>query len=368
MDEVGRGVMVLDNTASIEILDSCKRVFNAETITNAEQELSLQFANLGMQDASFAPGLVTALYAGKFLWTKNFTPSNFSPFMICEAEPLIAVENQRRGLVLHLEDTNGKTSNEITATGGRNTVKAPATYHEMLQQLKFFRGACSIFFGTPSVAYTSLSALIDVADKNKHILKSHEAEIEFMTKFLLAIDKRFQLWFDVCMTSTTRTDVDDGILNFLPLIESIRYGTFDLRLPLTFKEPTPETATAKPNKKSASGGSGGDNDSANTGNGQRKKRKTNNDRIDNESQPEQFKLKTGETWSTHFANKGIQSRVPWDDADEPNVKMCPRWFIAGYCFKNCYHKSSHVKADNVPSDKISAFKTFQENIRGGTSN
>ena len=87
MDEVGRGVMVLDNTASIEILDSCKRVFNAETITNAEQELSLQFANLGMQDASFAPGLVTALYAGKFLWTKNFTPSNFSPFMICEAEP-----------------------------------------------------------------------------------------------------------------------------------------------------------------------------------------------------------------------------------------------------------------------------------------
>jgi hypothetical protein len=45
--------------------------------------------------------------------------------------------------------------------------------------------------------------------------------------------------------------------------------------------------------------------------------------------------------------------------------MCPRWFIAGYCFDNCYHKASHVTADEVPADKAAAFKTFLDNIRGG---
>ena len=56
-------------------------------------------------------------------------------------------------------------------------MKAPTTYHEMYQQLKFFRGACVIFFGSQSVAAASLQALILVVDKNKHIFKSNEADI-----------------------------------------------------------------------------------------------------------------------------------------------------------------------------------------------
>ena len=350
-----------------DIIDSCKRVFNAETLVNAEQELTLQFTNLNMQDASFAPGFVAALYAGKFLWSKNFTPSNFSPFMICEAEPLLTAENQQRHLILHLEDTNGKTSEDMT-TGGKNSVKAPTTYHAMFQQLKFFRGACEIFFGKSSIAYTSLSALIQIVDRSKHIFKSHEVDTHFMTKFLLAIDKRFQLWLDACMTVPTRTDVDDSTLNFLPLVESVRFGTFDLRLPLTFKEPKTEPVTKHNKRTGNGGGGGGDDDQATTGNSQKKKRKSDNERIVNENQPEQFKMKQGETWATHFANKNVQSRVPWGDSESSNVKMCPRWFIAGHCFKNCYHKTSHVKADEVPTDKSTAFKTFLDNIRNGGNN
>ena len=163
-------------TVPDDILDSCKRVFNADTVINAKQELTLQFGNMGMQDATFAPGFVTALYSGKFIWSRNFTPNNFSPFMIGEGEPLLAPEHTQRRLVLNLEDTTGKTADDI-ATGGKHTVKAPTTYHEMYQQLKFFRGACVIFFGSQSVAAASLQALILVVDKNKHIFKSNEADI-----------------------------------------------------------------------------------------------------------------------------------------------------------------------------------------------
>ena len=346
-----------------EILDSCKRVFNADNVINAEQELTLQFGNMGMQDAHFAPGFVTALYSGKFLWSRNFTPSNFSPFMICESEPLTTPGNNHRKFTLHLEDTTGKTSDDI-ASGSKLTVKAPTIFHEMFQQLKFFRGACTIFFGINSIATISLNALILLVETNKHIFKSLEVDTEFMCKFLLSIDKRFQLWLEGCMTLTTRTAVDDGILNFLPLIDTIRYGTFDLRLPLTFvKEQEKPAPSAKSNKRPNGGGGGGGGGDADDGAGadgtQKKKKKS--AKIINEHQPEQFKMRTGETWATNFANKGVQNQVPWD-AD--TIKMCPRWFIAGYCFDNCYHKTSHVKDTEIPTDKLAAFKSFLDGLRG----
>ena len=348
-----------------DIPESCKRVFNAETLTNAEQELTLQFWNMGMQDATFAPGFVSALYSGKFVWNKNFTPSNFSPFLICEAEPLLSAKQQPRRFVLHLEDTNGKTSDEIVS-GGKNSVKAPTTYHEMYQQLKYFRGACSIFFGPTSIACTSLTALLQVVDKNKHILKSQEIDPEFMSKFLFAVDKRFQLWLESCMTLAARTDVEDSILNFITLTDNVRLGIFDLRLPLTFKLETEKTDTPKDNKRAAGGGGGQQEASGGnaTNNNKKKKQKQSDPRIPNTHQPEQFKMKTGETWPTTFANKNIQGRVQWDANDE-TIKMCPRWFTGGYCFANCHHKSSHVTADEIPSDKMSAYKAFIDNIRGG---
>lgn len=72
-------------------------------------------------------------------------------------------------------------------------------------------------------------------------------------------------------------------------------------------------------------------------------------------------MKPGETWQTTFAHKDVRNRVPWEGAD---IKMCPRWFIGGYCFLNCHHKSSHVKDTEVPPNKLAAFKTFLDNIRG----
>ena len=343
-----------------EILDSCKRVFNADNVINAEQELTLQFRNMGMQDAHFAPGFVTALYSGKFVWSKNFTPNNFSPFMICEGEPLLSLENNPRRLILHLEDTTGKTSDDIT-TNGKLTVKAPTTYHEMFQQLKFFKGACTIFFGPLSVPVKSLSALIDNVELNKHILKSNEIEVEFMSKFLLAVDRRFQLWMEGCMTLATRTEVDDSILNYIPLVKSIQFCNFDLRLPLTFtkfQEKAPEQKSSN-KRKGGNGVSGGDGENSSTAENSKKKKKAGN-KVTNTDQADQFKMRTGETWQSNFANKHIEKRVVW----EGEAKMCPRWHIAGYCFDNCFHKASHVNAGDIPADKVTAFKSFLDTIRG----
>ena len=57
------------------------------------------------------------------------------------------------------------------------------------------------------------------------------------------------------MTLNARTDVEDGILNFIPLIDMVRFGTFDLRLPLTFKLEVEKSESPKAKKRA--GGVGG---------------------------------------------------------------------------------------------------------------
>jgi hypothetical protein len=133
------------------------------------------------------------------------------------------------------------------------------------------------------------------------------------------------------MTLTTRTAVDDSILNFLPLVNTVRYGTFELCLPLTFtKEQEKAAPSTKSNKRpngGGGGGGGGDPDDAPGKDGSAKK-KHKSVRVINEHQPKQFKMRTGETWATNFANKGVQNKVPWGEAE--TIKMCPRWFIGGF--------------------------------------
>lgn len=320
----------------------------------------MQFKNLHLNDAAFSIGFTQALYNGRFLWADSSTPSNFSPFCIFEVEPLLAAEQQNRHFILHIIQTQGKgrTLEEIKSAS-KQQVKAPTTYIELTQQLKFFAGACEIFFGPNSAATTSIKALSTSIEKYKQVFKSREArETTFVSKFLFAIDTRMQMWLDECMTQPSRDLVDDSILNFNSVIDSVRFGNFDIALPPTFTTNTPDD---KPKGKKNKGGS---ENTTNDKDDTKKKRS----KLDNSSQPDQFKLRPGEVWATHFAGK-IQGRVVWEErpANESNIYMCARWFIGGYCFSNCHNAKSHVAATEIPADKVTAFAQYMATCRNETS-
>ena len=342
-----------------EVSEACKRFINADSTGNAEQELNLQFKNLGLQDAAFSPGLTTALYAGKFLWSDKATPSNFSPFSIFEVEPLRASDQQNRHLILHLIETQGKgkTLDEIKASC-KHEVKAPTTYLEIHQQLQFFAGLCSIFFGEISIPCCAISALVSLVERNRHILKAREVDQTFMSQFLFAVDTRFQLWLDECMTLPSRNQVDDSMLNFTPLIESVRFGTLAVTLPITFvakdKDQQPTGAS--------SAGKRGNERKDEEKNQKKKKGRTQGregERVSNDSPPESCGILQTETWATHFANKCISERVDWNGT----CKMCPRWFIRGFCFADCFNAASHVKSTEIPPEKLDAFQQFLRKCR-----
>jgi hypothetical protein len=348
-----------------EVGENCKRFINAETMGVAEHELNLQFKNIGLQDAAFSPGLTQALYSGKFLWADKSTPSNFSPFSFFEVEPLQAADQQNRHLILHLVETQGKgkTLEEIKA-GNKQEVKAPTKFLEMIHQLSFFAGACSIFFGSKSIPYQAMMALAELVDKNRLVLKARETDKTFMSQFLFAVDTRFQIWLDECMTAAHRTDVNDGTLNFSPLIDSIKLSTFFVNLPSTFVTPKDKETTTSPS-------SGGDNPTSNKRAAEDKahedespsKKKKKGKNYKNNSQPEAFRTQPGETWATHYANKCFNERVDWNGT----CKMCPRWFIRGDCFKNCPNIASHVAEADIPSAKLTAFQQFIRNCRSAPS-
>jgi hypothetical protein len=343
-----------------EPLESCKRFLNAETDGIADQELNMQFKNLNLNDAAFSIGFTQALYNGKFLWADSGTPSNFSPFCIFEVEPLLAAEQQNRHFTLHIVQTQGKgrTIDEIKSSS-KQEVKAPTTYIELTQQLNYFAGACQIFFGEHSAATTSIRAIVVSIEKYKQIFKAREVrETVFVSKFLFAIDTRMQMWLDECMTQPARNLVDDSILNFNTLIDSVRFNNFDICLPPTFiatASKEDKAATGKKNK----GGPEGTNDKNDA-----KKPRT---KVDNPSQPEQFKLRAGEVWATQFAGK-MAGRVIWEETPptQYNIFMCARWFIGGYCFSGCHNIKSHVALSQVPEDKITAFSAYMSTCRGET--
>jgi hypothetical protein len=337
-----------------ELEDTCERFMNATTHGVAEQELSMQLKEQGLGEMAYATGLSLNLYSGRFLYAVRDNPSNLSCFSIHEGTHLDEEEQQDRQLILHLIETKGKgQSIEEIKSLNKQQVKVPTTYTEMMEQLTGFKGLIQIFFGQFSVAYQGISALMNHVKRCKSAFKARErSDQKFCCKFMYAVDTRFQLWLEDCMTATQRNRVDDTILNFRGLIEQVRFGTFELKLPSSFaapkgkdepkKDPPPGEAKNPGGKK---GGSPGE--------------RRINKRVNNTSPCPEFKLEQGEMWANDFANMRVQDRIHW----KGDCRMCPRWNICRHCFDNCVNADSHIEANKIPPTKISEFKEFMQLIR-----
>ena len=110
---------------------------------------------------------------------------------------LMLAKQQNRHFILHVIFTQGKgcTVEKIKASN-KQILKAPTTYIEMIQQLKFFAGAYNIFFGKHSAATSSIKALIKVIKIDKQLFKANKVNWEFASKFIFAVDRRMHIWFE----------------------------------------------------------------------------------------------------------------------------------------------------------------------------
>jgi hypothetical protein len=193
-------------------------------------------------------------------------------------------------------------------------------YHKMSLQFNYFRGLCTMFFGQFSWASQAMTSLIQLLDRNKNAFKAREqTDPHFCSKFIYAINTRYQIWLEECMQLTQRNRVDNSLLNFKSIIKQVRFGTFELRLPSAFSKPTP-TPQQEEDKSAAPKQKGKGKAKGNGNNGKKKQQKEVNKQIINKNPVEAIKLKEGETWAGTFANKNVSNCVPWSSNE---CKMCP---------------------------------------------
>lgn len=342
-----------------ELVESAKRFINSRTAALADHELHEQFEDLNITNVCFAHGLVNALYAGCFLWFDKNSPNNFSPFCFSKCKPL-QTSQQARFLLLHLISTQGqgKTMEECKATA-KQSVIAPMECDDLFQQVRFFGGACSIFFGPESIGTEGIKKLFDLMNKYRTEFENAVAlDPLFASKLLFAFDNRFQRWMVECKRARDRSEVNDRIINFSDIIDDVLNRRFVLQLPPSFREFNPtdsdaEAGTGSGKRKVDSG--------EETPGGPKKPKKEGVDKgpVHNQHQLEDFKLKEGESWKDTFCGKCVDERPVWNG----KVKMCPRWHIKGVCFKNCHHAESHVPKDRISDEKRKEFLGFMKKCR-----
>ena len=90
------------NTVPPDVTVACKRFINSETEGLVDIELNTQFQERTLHDVAFSVGFTQALYNGRFRWSDQSTPSNFSPFSMFEVDPIQSAEQQNRHFILHI--------------------------------------------------------------------------------------------------------------------------------------------------------------------------------------------------------------------------------------------------------------------------
>ena len=82
------------------------------------------------------------------------------------------------------------------------------------------------------------------------------------------------------------------------------------------------------------------------------------DIVQNESQPDDFKMTSDESWENDWCGRVAEGRPTWG-----KNKMCPRFHTKGYCFRQCRNKASHVPFSRIPEAKRQEYKKWMANTR-----
>jgi hypothetical protein len=181
------------------------------------------------------------MYNGILLWSSMDTPSNHSPFTFSEAKPIRMSEQMNPHLTLQLILTQGKgmTVDEIKAAN-KQEVNAPMSFNGMTMQLNMFTVANDIFLGELSVGSQCLRALQTMVEANRTTFKARAiADEEFYSKFLFAVDSRYQIWLRENRKARKCNEVNDNTIDFSPIVSQVLFSCFQINLPPTFKMKDP---------------------------------------------------------------------------------------------------------------------------------
>ena len=212
----------------------CETVFKKKSVSQAKQYLIESLADKGCI-VEIETGLVTALVNGQFLRDREDTPSNFSIFLVPKRKPLSS-SSFKSGMLLRLKSLHSKWDDKDMKDVVKQGVACPLSIEEMVHQINNFAHLCAFFFTESSFAFRFLIVLNDRIKSHLTVLESAQyRDKRFATKFCFALDTRFFRWMEQCKSSKDRESVNDQLLKFDTLLDSVLIEQFHQTLPSTMR-------------------------------------------------------------------------------------------------------------------------------------
>lgn len=115
-------------------------------------------------------------------------------------------------------------------------VACPLSIKEMIYQINNFVHLCAFFFTEASFAFRFLLVLNDRIKSHMTVLESVQyRDKRFATNFCFTLDTRFFRWMEQCKNSKDRESVNDQLLKFDTLLDSVLIEQCHQTLPSTMR-------------------------------------------------------------------------------------------------------------------------------------
>ena len=239
---------------------TCDIFFKKKSVSQSKQLLVESLSDAGCV-VEIETGLVTAFVNGQFLCDREVMPSNFSIFLVPKRKSL-SPSSFKSGMILRLKSLHAKWDEKDMQDAVKQGVACPISVDEMIRQLKNFAHLCAFFFTESFYAFRFLVTLIERVNSHLTVLESakHRDNL-FVTNFCFAFDTRFFRWMEQCKRVKDREDVNDQLLNFSTMLDSVLidqfYQTLTSIMKLVSNTSSPSSSVGdnpKPSKKSKKNG------------------------------------------------------------------------------------------------------------------
>ena len=340
-----------------EIPATAKQFFNSKSVGLADQTLNEYFRDDGIHDCGFSEGLTTSLYHFNLLWENSIHPKNLSIFSFHTLSP-DDTDQSSRFVVMHLQDKAGigmKTSDDVKKAT-KQTIYIPISYQELLDRLKFFKTIIKVFGGEEGKNIEKWNDLIKGVKTNSQAFKAMaSSNPKFIPSFAYKVDKRFFEYLSESRANADREMVNDNLLDFQHLVESVKLNDFNSYLPASFFPEDPKKRKAAEVESETEPPSGGGGRPGKPG----KPGKQEKSKAENKGFIEDFKLSNDEYEKVKGNMSVLALRPKWDS----KKFMCHRFHSRGYCYGSCGNSASHVDTSSVSEALRNQYARFVEEAR-----
>ena len=209
------------------------------------------------------------------------------------------------------------------------------------------------FFTESSFDFRFLIVLNDRIKSHLTVLESAQyRDKRFATKFCFALDTRSFRWMEQCKSSKDRESVNDQLLKFDTLLDSVLIEQFHQTLPSTMRL-VDDNNTGSGSGSCSGSGSGSGSSKEPDKKKQKKVEDAKERKVDNKKPINEWLCNENKNYQQKFAGKHLDKRPKLGKAP-----VCVRFHTKGFCFNDYVNKNTHISSQDFSTSMKKDYTDF----------